>query len=107
MARSSVDDLFRARAAEYGKAVVRRNKKEKTRIIDDLTQDTGYNRKYVIHKLSKIVFTGEKTLRRQEYVRRVKLAVQAAIEVDRQNTGHCRSPLKGSGNTSTGSHRSG
>ena len=41
MARSSVEDLFRARAAEYGKAVVRRNKKEKTRIIDDLTQDTG------------------------------------------------------------------
>ena len=57
MARSSVDDLFRARAAEYGKAVVRRNKKEKTRIIDDLTQDTGYNRKYVIHKLSKMIFT--------------------------------------------------
>ena len=57
MARSSVEDLFRARAAEYGKAVVRRNKKEKTRIIDDLTQDTGYNRKYVIHKLSKMIFT--------------------------------------------------
>ena len=56
MARSSVEDLFRARAAEYGKAVVRRNKKEKTRIVDDLTQDTGYNRKYVIHKLSKMVF---------------------------------------------------
>lgn len=57
MARSSVEDLFRARAAEYGKAVVRRNKKEKTRIIDDLTHDTGYNRKYVIHKLSKMIFT--------------------------------------------------
>ena len=57
MARSSVEDLFRTRAADYGKAMVRKDKKEKTKIINDLTHDTGYNRKYVIHKLSKIVFT--------------------------------------------------
>ena len=57
MARSSVEDLFRTRVADYGKAMVKKDKKEKTRIINDLTHDTGYNRKYVIHKLSKIVFT--------------------------------------------------
>lgn len=57
MARSSVEDLFRTRAADYGKAMVKKDKKEKTRIINNLTHDTGYNRKYVIHKLSKIVFT--------------------------------------------------
>ena len=35
MARSSVEDLFRTRAADYGKAMVKKDKKEKTRIINE------------------------------------------------------------------------
>lgn len=52
MGHKSINDLFHAKAVSYAKA---KNRHEKSVIINDIVEDTGYNRKYVIAKLSGMI----------------------------------------------------
>ena len=53
MSRKARDELVLGSALRYAKA----SRKEKGMILDEAVKDTGYNRKYLIHKLRGMAFS--------------------------------------------------